>query len=153
MVEMPALNTPQFDWVKTRLPKKPQPVPPIYQPEVAADAIVWMAHHDRTELWVGLPTVKAILGDRLVPRWLDRLLARSGWESQVTDDPENPQREHNLWRPVDDDTDYGIHGRFDNEARERSYQLWAATHRGTVPSIALALVGLVVTVLARRRGS
>ncbi len=153
MVEMPALNTPQFDWVKTRLPKKPQPVPPIYQPEVAADAIVWTAHNDRTELWVGLPTVKSILGNRIVPRWLDHLLARSGWESQLTDEPEDPEREHNLWHPVDDDTDHGIHGRFDHEARERSYQLWAATHRGTVLSVALALVGLVVTILARRLDS
>jgi NAD(P)-dependent dehydrogenase (short-subunit alcohol dehydrogenase family) len=153
MAEMPALNTPQFDWVKTRFSKKPQPVPPIYQPEVAADAIVWLAHHDRTELWVGLPTVKAILGNRVVPRWLDRILAQSGWQSQLTDEPEGPEREHNLWQPVDDDTDYGIHGRFDDEARERSYQLWAATHRRTVVSVVLSLVGLIVTILARRLGS
>jgi len=149
MVEMPALNTPQFDWVKTRFSKKPQPVPPIYQPEVAADAIVWMAHHDRTELWVGMPTAKAILGNRFVPRWLDHLLARSGWSSQLTDEPEDPDREHNLWEPVDDTTDHGAHGDFDDRARERSAQLWAATNRGTALSTALAVVVLVGAALAR----
>ena len=153
MVELPALNTPQFEWVKTRFSKKPQPVPPIYQPEVAADAIVWMAHNDRTELWVGLPTVKAILGNRIVPRWLDHLLARTGWDAQLTATPAEPERDHNLWQPADDDIDYGIHGRFDDEARDRSYQLWAATHRGTVLSIVFAFVGLLVTLLARRRNS
>lgn len=128
MVEMPALNTPQFEWVKSRLPKKPQPVPPIYQPEVAADAIVWTARHDRDELWVGMPTVKAILGNRLIPRWLDRKLAQSGWDSQMTDEPEDPNREYNLWEPVDGDADHGAHGSFDDQARNYSLQLWTATH-------------------------
>lgn len=153
MVEMLALNTPQFDWVKTRFSKKPQPVPPIYQPEVAAEAIVWMANHDRTELWVGLSTVKAIVGNRIIPRWLDHLLARSGWSSQLTDEEEGPDREHNLWEPVDDDIDYGVHGRFDGKAREQSYQLWAATHRGTVLAVVVALVGLLGAAFARLRGS
>nr|WP_157078565.1 SDR family oxidoreductase [Halalkalicoccus paucihalophilus] len=153
MVQLPAMNTPQFEWVKSRLPDKPQPVPPIYQPEVAADAIVWVAHHDRDELWVGRSTVKAILGNRLVPRWLDHLLARSGWGAQMTVEPEDPGREYNLWEPVDDETDYGVHGRFDERARSRSYLLWAITHPTQLISVGLVLVALISAVVYRRFSS
>src|SRR5262249_53086265 len=86
MVQVPALNTPQFDWVVSRLPHAPQPVPPIFQPEVAARAIVWAAHHDRRELFVGLPTLKAIAGERTAPRLLDHYLAREGYTAQQTDE-------------------------------------------------------------------
>lgn len=144
MVHLPAVNTPQFEWVKSELPRRAQPMPPIYQPEVAADAIAWAADHDRDALWVGAPTVKSILGNRLAPRRLDRLLARSGWDSQMTDDPADPDREHNLWSPVDDDRDFGARGRFDEAARERSYQLWVTTHRtwvAAVAALAAALLG------------
>lgn len=146
MVQLPAMNTPQFEWVKSRLPKKPQPVPPLYQPEVAADAIVWAADHDRDELWVGMPTVKAIIGNRLAPRRLDRKLAQGAWDSQMTDEPDPPDRVHNLWDPVDEDRDHGAHGRFDNRARRQSYQLWASTHRtwlAAIAAIVIALAGLV----------
>ncbi|WP_221621637.1 SDR family oxidoreductase [Halocatena pleomorpha] len=153
MVQMPALNTPQFEWVKSRLPNKAQPVPPIYQPEVAADAIVWAAHHDRDELWVGRSTVKAILGNRVIPRRLDHLLARSGWDSQMTDKPEDPDRKHNLREPADDDADHGAHGAFDGRARSRSYQLWASTHPIQLLSAGFALVTLVGAVIARARRS
>lgn len=139
MVQMPALNTPQFEWVENRLPGQPQPVPPLYQPEVAADAIVWAADHDRDELWVGTPTVKAILGNRLVPRRLDRVLARTAWDAQMTDEPADPDREDNVWEPVDDDRDFGAHGRFDGKARNYSPQLWVTTHRSSVAALAAGL--------------
>jgi NAD(P)-dependent dehydrogenase (short-subunit alcohol dehydrogenase family) len=126
MVQLPALNTPQFDWVKSRLPRRPQPVVPIFQPEVAARAIHWAAHHDCRELYVGLPTVKAILGNKVAPALLDRYLARTGYRSQVTDEPEDPDRRHNLWEPVAGD--HGAHGRFDARARPWSAQIWASTH-------------------------
>lgn len=149
MVQLPALNTPQFDWVKSRLPKKAQPVPPIYQPEVAANAIAWTAHNDRDEVWVGRSTIKAIIGNRVIPRHLDKLLARSGWDSQMTAQPEDSDREHNLWDPVDDDIDHGAHGRFDDEAREQSYVFLAETHRGLLFRVGLAIIALAGALLAR----
>ena len=90
MVQMPALNTPQFGWVKSRLPRKAQPVPPIFQPEVAAEAIVWASRHDRRELAVGWPTVEAIVGNKIAPGWLDAYLARTCYDAQMTDEPEDP---------------------------------------------------------------
>lgn len=150
MVQMPALNTPQFDWVRSRLPDNPQPVPPIYQPEVAADAIVWTAYHDRDELWVGLPTAKAILGNRIIPRYLDRLLAQSAWNAQMTDTTANPDRPDNLHEPVDDEIDYGAHGSFDDQAREHSPQLWATTHRGELAgAIVIIILGVFAAMEAR----
>ena len=100
MVQMPALNTPQFGWVKSRLPRKAQPVPPIFQPEVAAEAIYFAAHNPRREFYVGLPTVKAIVGDKIAPGLLDRYLARIGYDSQQYDGKEDPNRPDNLWQPV-----------------------------------------------------
>jgi short-subunit dehydrogenase len=134
MVHLPALNTPHFDWVKSRLPRKAQPVPPIFQPEVAAEAIVWAASHVRRELHVGLPTVKAIWGNKFVPGLADRYLARTGYDSQQTAEPEAADRPFNLWEPVAGD--HGAHGRFGPRARERSVQLGITTRRG-----ALALTG------------
>jgi NAD(P)-dependent dehydrogenase (short-subunit alcohol dehydrogenase family) len=129
MVQLPALNTPQFGWVKSRLPNKAQPVPPIFQPEVAARAIVWAADHPRRELYVGWPTVKAILGDKLFAGLLDRYLAQTGYQGQQTAEPADPHRPHNLWQPVDDTHDLGAHGSFDRRARAASLQFWATTHR------------------------
>ena len=111
MVQLPALNTPQFSWVKSRLPRKPQPVPPIFQPEVAADAIVWAALHDRPELYVGWPSVKAIVGNKIAPRFADWYLSRQGYEAQQTDEPVESERVDNLWQPVPGD--HGAHGDFD----------------------------------------
>ncbi len=128
MIQMPALNTPQFSWVRSRLPNKPQPVPPIFQPEVAAEAIVWAAHNRRDELWVGWPAVKAVLGNKIIPRRLDRVLAKKGYSSQQTNEPEDPNRKDNLLEPLDDAEDHGAHGAFDGRARSRSYQLWATKH-------------------------
>ncbi len=125
MVQMPAVNTPQFGWIKTSMPHQPQPVPPIFQPEVAAEAIVWSAHHKRRELYVGSSTVEAILGTKIAPGLLDRYLAKSGYSSQQTDQPIAPDRPSNLWEPVPDGN-YKAHGQFDNQAQDGSLELWAA---------------------------
>ena len=129
MIEMPALNTPQFSWVKSRLRHKAQPVPPIFQPEVAAKAIVFASHHPRREIYVGAPTVKAIISNKIAPGLLDHYLARTGFASQQQDGPEHQHRPDNLWEPVDADVDYGAHGRFDRRASSRSPQLWTSMHR------------------------
>src|SRR5688572_17590156 len=148
MVQLPALNTPQFDWVKSRLPNRAQPVPPIFQPEVAARAIVWAADSGRREVFVGAPTVKAILGNRVAAGLLDRYLAGMGYESQQTDQPDDPNRPHNLWEPVSGD--HGAHGRFDRRARSSSWQLWMSMHRLPLALIAgSALIG--AGVLAAQR--
>ena len=144
MVHLPAVNTPQFRWVKSRLPNKSQPVPPIYQPEVPAEAIHWAAHRRRRELWVGGPTVQAILANRLAPGLLDRYLAATGFDAQQMDEPENPDRPHNLWEPVDADTDHGAHGVFDARAGDTSVQLWAATHRQALTAAALLTTAAVL---------
>jgi NAD(P)-dependent dehydrogenase (short-subunit alcohol dehydrogenase family) len=149
MVQLPAINTPQFGWVKSRLPRKAQPVPPIFQPEVAARAILWAADHDRRELWVGWPTVKAIAGNRIVPWYADRYLAKNGVDSQQHDGLEDPNRPHNLWEPLPGD--HGAHGDFDDRATDRSPQLWATTHRGllTLAGAGLAAAGLALAVRSR----
>ena len=100
MVQLPALNTPQFTWSRAKLPRAPQPVPPIFQPEVAADAIVWAARHPRRELMVGWPTVRAIVGNAIAPGLADRYLARNGYDAQQTDEPVDPDRPDNLFEPV-----------------------------------------------------
>lgn len=149
MVQMPALNTPQFDWVKSRLPHKAQPVPPIFQPEVGAEAVVYAAlHPQRRELKVGGSTVEAIWGNRVAPALLDRYLAKTGYESQQTNEPEQPGRPDNLWMPVE--RDYGAHGRFDSRAHRLSPQLWAQEHRG-LALIAAGVAAFAAAVAWRRR--
>lgn len=128
MVQLAAFNTPQFDWGRTTMGRQPQPVPPIFQPEVAARAIVHAAFHPRREWWVGWPAVQAILGTRIVPGWLDRLLARRAYEGQFTDEPLPPWRRDNLYEPVPGD--HGAHGRFDARARPVSWQSLLDRHRG-----------------------
>jgi short-subunit dehydrogenase len=140
MVQMPGLNTPQFDWCATHLPNQPKPIPPIYQPEVAADAIYYAAHHKRREMYVGRATVGAILGNKLAPGLLDRYLGETGFQSQQTDERLPPDRPVNLFQPVPGD--HGAHGRFGAQAEMRSPQLWADTHLGL-----LALAGLGVTAI------
>ncbi|PSH03602.1 MAG: short-chain dehydrogenase [Acidobacteria bacterium] len=140
MVQMPALNTPQFSWVKSRLARKAQPVPPIYQPEVAARAIYYAAHHPRKrEYYAGWSTVKAIVGNKLIPSYGDRLLARMGYDAQQYDGAENPNRPHNLWEPVAGD--HGAHGAFDSLARDASMELWAETHPRLLLGAALMISG------------
>jgi len=127
MVQMPALNTPQFRWVKSRLKYKAQPVPPIFQPEIGAKAVYYAAHHHRREIYVGWPTVEAIIGNKIAPQVLDHHLGRTGYASQQTSEPENPNRPNNLWEPVAGD--HGAHGVFDNRAQLKSYEVWADLNR------------------------
>jgi len=148
MVQMPALNTPQFGWVKSRLKHKAQPVPPIFQPEVGARAIYWAAHHSRREVYVGWPTVEAIIGNKVAPGLLDRYLGKGGFASQQTCEPENPHRPDNLWEPLQGD--HGAHGAFDQRAHERSWELRASLGRSWVSAGVVAIAAAVW--LASRRG-
>jgi NAD(P)-dependent dehydrogenase (short-subunit alcohol dehydrogenase family) len=149
MVQLSAMNTPQFGWVKTRLPRKPQPVPPIYQPEVAAEAILHAATHEQRELWVGMPSVKTIIGNRIVPGYIDRYLAENGYESQQYDGRVEPDRQNNLWNPVPGD--HGAHGDFDARAQDFSRQLWAVTHLHTLGAAAGGLAALALLFIFRNR--
>ncbi|MEZ4423624.1 MAG: SDR family oxidoreductase [Gemmatimonadota bacterium] len=151
MVQLPALNTPQFDWCKAKLPRSPQPVPPIFEPEVAADAIVFAAEHRRRELFVGLPTWKSVLGQKVIPGVLDSYLAHAAWEGQQTDQPLDEERPSNLFEPVAGD--HGAHGRFDARARGWSPALEATERRRWLTGAAV-LGGLGWLALrARGRGS
>lgn len=152
-VHLPAINTPQFAWVKTRLPRKPQPVPPIFQPEVAARAIVWAAEHAPRELLAGFPTVKAIWGNKVAPAFADRYLARHGYDAQQTDEPEDHERPANLWEPVPGP--YAAHGAFDARARNFSLQLWLRTNFVTLALAALGLgaAGAYLTRAKEAKGS
>jgi NAD(P)-dependent dehydrogenase (short-subunit alcohol dehydrogenase family) len=147
MVQLPALNTPQFGWSRNHMDRRPQPVPPIFQPEVAATAIEWASRHRRKELKVGGPTVKAILADRFASAIADRYLARTGYEAQLTPDPATPGAPDNLFAPGDEDADRGTHGRFDDRASATSRQAWAGRHLGLVAAAgaaaAVSLAGLV----------
>jgi NAD(P)-dependent dehydrogenase (short-subunit alcohol dehydrogenase family) len=152
-VELPAVNTPQFAWVKSRLPNKAQPVPPIYQPEVPARAIFYAAYHPRRELRVGISTVASILGEKIAPALLDRYLAKTGYKSQQTSEPEDPNRPDNLWKPVPGN--FAAHGSFDNRAHGKSAQLWLATHPfvkiAGLAGVAGALVAALAIRAARRK--
>ena len=139
MVQMPALNTIQFDWVKSRLKRKAQPVPPIFQPEVGARAVYWAAHHDRREVFVGLPTVGAIEVNKVVPGLLDRYLGRTGYDSQQTNEPEDPNRPNNLWEPVPGD--HGAHGRFGDRSHPRSYERWVSRNRNWIAAALCTVAG------------
>ena len=147
MLQMPALNTPQFRWTKSHMPHKAQPMPPIFQPEVAANAIVYAAEHEREEMYVGFPSVKAIVGNRIAPRLLDHYLGRIGFDSQQTDEPEDPSHPVDLWEPVPGD--HGAHGAFDERARDNSVQHWLNTHRGLVAAGA-GLAGAALVALRAR---
>ena len=139
MVQMPALNTPQFQWVKSRLPHKAQPVPPIFEPEVAARAIYFAAHATRREVWVGGSTVAAIIGQKFIPGLLDVYLGKTGYASQQHDGPEDPNRPNNLWESVPGD--YAAHGSFDKCASRTSTELWMDRQRSCLVLGAAALVG------------
>jgi NAD(P)-dependent dehydrogenase (short-subunit alcohol dehydrogenase family) len=140
-VHLPAVNTPQFDWSKSRMPREAQPVPPIFQPEVAARAIVHVAEHPRREMLVAFPTWKAVLADRVAPGMADHYLARTGFSSQQTDEPRDPRGPFNLWAPVPGD--HGAHGRFDARATDHSAMLWLSMHRELIATAGVALAGLV----------
>jgi len=142
MVQLPAMNTPQFDWVKSRLPRQPQPVPPIYEPEVAADAILWAAAHRRREMSVGIPTVEAIWGNKIASPLLDRYLALTGYDSQQTDEPADPRRPDNLWQPLPGD--HGAHGRFAARSRDKSVQTWINERLPALAALVVAGVAAAV---------
>jgi hypothetical protein len=148
MVELPGVNTPQFEWCRTKIPRHPQPVGPVYEPEIPARAIVWAARHPRREIDVGMPTVATILLNKLAPGWLDRLMARHAYGQQFMDEPISPDRPDNLFHPVA--TPYRARGRFEQRAHRTSPQLWASMHRGLVGS-ALAVTALATLAWARRR--
>ena len=139
-VQMPALNTTQFNWVLSRLPRKPQPVPPIFQPEVGARAVYYAAHHNRRELWVGTPSIVAILAQMFIPGLVDRYLGSTGYDSQQYDGAADPNRPNNIWKPVKGA--HRTHGDFDSRAHEHSPQLWLDMNRWTaLPTAAGLLAG------------
>jgi NAD(P)-dependent dehydrogenase (short-subunit alcohol dehydrogenase family) len=154
MVQMPGVNTPQFSWVRSRLPHRAQPVPPIYQPEVAARGVVFAADHPRRrEYWVGGSTVGTLIANAVVPGLLDRYLGRTGFSSQQTDQPRDPDQPDNLFSPADRDRDYGTHGSFDKTATDTCYQLTASHHHvlsGVAAVAAGAGVAALTTGLRRR---
>jgi short-subunit dehydrogenase len=140
MVQLPAVNTPQFHWVKTTLKRHPQPVPPIFQPEVAAEAIVWAAERSRREYWVGWPTVRAVIANRVIPGLLDRYLARTGFDAQQADRAIEPGRPDNLYEPVPGDA--GAHGEFDDRSRSSSAYWRVMRGRGRALIIGAGLLAV-----------
>ena len=154
-VMLPAMNTPQFSWCRTRLPRHPQPVPPIFQPEVAARAIVWAASHKRREVYVGWPTVEAIYAQQIAPSFADRYLAKHAYDAQQTPEPVSPDRPDNLFEPAPGE--YSAHGIFDKRAKSYSAQsllnldlINLTAHRGLIASAAMILAGLAFAGLKRR---
>jgi NAD(P)-dependent dehydrogenase (short-subunit alcohol dehydrogenase family) len=153
MVQMPAVNTPQFSWVLSRLPRHPQPVPPIYQPELAAKAVLYAAEHPgRREYWVGGSTAATLLANAVAPGLLDRYLGRTGFSGQQTDQPRDPDAPVNLWEPADgaDGSDFGAHGIFDDTSHGSSPQLWASQHHGLLGAAGGAVVALAAALWTRR---
>jgi short-subunit dehydrogenase len=154
MVQMPAVNTPQFSWVLSRLPHHAKPVPPIYQPEVAARGVMFAADHPRRrEYWVGGTTAATLIANAVVPGLLDRYLARAGFSSQQTKDPKPADQPANLWEPADgpDGHDYGAHGVFDAVARAHSPQQWAAHHYPLLAAgLATGVAGALAAAVRRR---
>jgi NAD(P)-dependent dehydrogenase (short-subunit alcohol dehydrogenase family) len=151
-VHLPAVNTPQFDWLLSRLRRHAQPVPPIYQPEVTARSIVAAADRPRRrEYWVGGSTVGTILANRIMPGLLDRYLALTGYRSQQTAEEVDPNRPGNLWHPADEGDDHGAHGSFDDRARGHSAQAWLSRHRTLVGAgVGAAAVGAALATTGRR---
>jgi NAD(P)-dependent dehydrogenase (short-subunit alcohol dehydrogenase family) len=149
MVQLPGVNTPQFDWIRTTMPRKPKPASPPYQPEIAARAIHWAAHHRRKSVMLGWPTLEAIFGDRIASSLLDRYLARTAYKGQQDADLVSPDRRDNLYAPVPGD--FGAHGRFDAVARKHSTQFWVTRHRTPLALGAItALAGIGAGLFARK---
>jgi hypothetical protein len=146
MVHLPAMNTPQFDWCRTRLPRHPQPVPPIYEPDVAARAIVWAAHHNRREIYVGFPTLTAIYGQKIAPGFADRYLARNGYRSQQTNKAVDPNRPDNLFKSVPGS--FGAHGDFDAQSRTSSIQTFLSLNRTLIAAWSFGIGALILAARA-----
>lgn len=152
MVQLPGLNTPQFDHSRSKMPEHPMPVPPVYQPEVAADAVHWAARHRRREVYVGVPAIYTILGSKLAPWLAERYLARTAVDSQQIDgrEPSPANVNGNLFEPEPGDP--GAHGRFDRQAHSRSAQWWATRHRRALVAAGAAIGAAAVGGLTRRNG-
>lgn len=143
MVQLPAMNTTQFGWVLSRLPNKPKPMGKVYEPEVAARAIVYAAAHNRREIYVGYPTFKAIYGNKIAAWYADKVLADTGFDGQQTNQPDNANRKNNVWQPVPEDR--GAYGEFGPVAHKKSFTLWVSLHRNLVRTIAgVAAAGLII---------
>jgi hypothetical protein len=152
VVQMPAVNTPQFSWVLSKLPNHPQPVPPIYQPEVAARGVLFAADHPgRKQYWVGASTVGSIVGNKFAAPLLDRYLARTSYKSQQTSEKVSADRPNDLWEPVDggDGHDHGAHGIFDGKEHAHAPQLWFSHHARLSTGAAVAVAGLALTMAPR----
>lgn len=149
IVQLPAVNTPQFSWIKTRMPRHPRPVPPIFQPEVVAQSVYWVAHHPRREFTIGLSAVQTIIGNKFVPGLLDHYLAAVGYEAQQTQVSVDPNRPNNLYDPVPGD--YGTRGPFDGQAATYSVQAWINHHRGWLALAGVSLAALSTFYLKVRR--
>ncbi len=147
-VDLPAVNTPQFDWARNKMGRKAQPVPPIYQPEVPARAIYFGAFHPRRQIWVGFPTIKAILANRIAPGLIDRYLASSGYSGQLTHQASDPAAPGNLFEPVVGD--YGAHGRFDGRSRTGSWEMFTSRHRDAAWAIAFLGIAWGLHAMAKR---
>lgn len=150
MVQLPAMNTTQFGWVLNKLPNKPRPMGKVYEPEVAARAIVFAAAHNRREILVGFPTYKAILGNKIAPWYADYVLAKTGYSGQQTDEKANPHRENNVWEPVYEDR--GAYGEFGSIATSRSFTLWASMNRGLVRIAAGVLLAGICILMRKAKG-
>ena len=149
IVDLPAINTPQFDWALNKMGRKAKPVAPIFEPEVAARAIFFAATHKRRDVWVGWPTVKAILANRIAPGLIDRYLAKAGYSGQLADQPTAPDAPANLFKPVPGD--YSAHGRFDAQSRDRSWEMFTERHKAAVVAVGAALViGLAMHQVTKR---
>ena len=140
MVDLPAVNTPQFDWATNKLGFRAKPVPPIYQPEVPARTVLFAAENRRREIWVGWPTVQAIWANRIAPAFADRYLAKHGYAAQTTNQPLPPDEKGNLWEPVKGA--YGAHGRFDDQSRSGSWEVFTDRHRDAAYA-GLGLLGIL----------
>jgi short-subunit dehydrogenase len=148
MVQLPGVNTTQFNWCRSKLPRHPMPVPPIYQPEIAAEAVFRAAEHPRREIWVGYSTIQAVVGNKLAPWLADRYLARKAIQGQQVDDmPVSRDRPDNLYEPLP--AKAATHGIFDAQATDSSPQLWATTHRGLVAAAAGGAAALLAAGLRR----
>jgi short-subunit dehydrogenase len=148
MVQLPAMNTPQFTWCRSKMPNRPQPVPPIFQPEVAAERIVWASHHRRREVFVGVPTVIAIEANKFAPALADRYLGRTGFDSQQTQEAADRGRPDNLFEPVPGD--FGAHGVFGQQARDEAATTWLSRHKGTTALAGATAFGVLAFALKRR---
>jgi NAD(P)-dependent dehydrogenase (short-subunit alcohol dehydrogenase family) len=155
MVQLPGMNTPQFDHCLSKMPRHPMPVPPIYEPEVAARGVYWAAHNRRRELYVGFSTVYTIIGNKLAPWLAERYLAKTAVDGQQTDQPYDGTKNANLFEPTDDDRDEGAHGGFDDQAHRRSPQAWLSRHRlaSGLAAASLGAAGAAGALLARRRSA